>query len=142
MAKTSLARRAKSAYSGFSKRRTGVSKAKFMKLEASKKAMGARLRKLKESSTGAVGVGKNTAVITSGGAIAGALEIYAPDVMGVSSGLIGGSLLVAYAAFSGDSKFGGYAAGLGAGMLACAASTFVQETIISTGYAPALSEAQ
>lgn len=125
---------ARRAYTGLTKRRTGVSKARFMKLEASKKALGTRLRKLRASSTGAVGVGKATAVTATGGAVAGALQVYAPEVAGVSTPLIAGALLVAYGAFAGDDKFGGYAAGIGAGMLACSVAEFVADGL--EGWAP------
>jgi len=127
---------ARRAFTGLTKRRTGVSKARFMKLEASKKALSARMRKLKESSSGAVGVGKATAVTATGGAIAGALSVKMPDVGGVSTPLVGGALLVAYAAFSGDDKFGGYAAGIGAGMLACVVADFVADGLESGEWNP------
>ena len=128
------------AFTGLTKRRTGVSKARFMKLEQSKKALSARMRKLKASTTGAAGVGKTTAVTATGGAISGALSVYSPTIAGISTGLIGGSLLVAYAAFADDSKFGGIAAGIGAGMLAVSVADFVADSLTGMeawGTAPA-----
>lgn len=124
------------AYTGLTKRRSGVSKARFMKLEQSKKALAARMRKLKASTTSATGVGKATAVTASGGAIAGALQVYMPTIAGVASGSVVGSLLVAYAAFGGDEKFGGWAAGIGAGMLAVSAADFTADAIEKSTWRP------
>jgi len=134
--KGQVRRTARRAFTGLTKRRAGVSKARFMKLEASKKALATRMRKLKASSTGAVGVGKSTAVTATGGALAGVASVYMPDIAGVSTPLIAGSLLVAYAAFSGDSKFGGYAAGIGAGMLAVSAADLVAGGLQSGNWLP------
>jgi len=130
--KGQIRRTSRRAFTGLTKRRsTGVSKAKFMKLEASKKALSARYRKLKTNAASSGSVMKTTALTSTGGAAAGALNAYYPEVMGVPSPLIAGAAMVAYAAFSGDDKWGGHIAAIGAGCLSTVTYEFVSNGLSS-----------
>jgi len=122
------------AYTGISKRRRSTSPA-VKKLETEKLRMRARYNKLRAKTKQAPGKIGATLCTTSGGAIAGASNVYFPSIMGIPSSAILGSALVAYGFFD-ETKLGAGAACIGSGMLAAFASQWIESGLQSGDWNP------
>ena len=90
------------------------------------------LRKQVKAGKGAGATVGAAACVTAGGAAAGAVSVYMPQVVGISTPLVAGAGLVVASAFIRDQKIAGPAACLGSGMLAAWAAghtaNFVQSS--------------
>lgn len=126
------------AYTGLRKRRRSSSPA-FKKLETDKLRIQARYKKLREKTKQAPTKIGATLCTTSGGAAAGAANVFFPSIMGIPTSAILGSALVAYSFFD-DSKIGNGAACVGAGMLSAFAAEFVQGGLESGDWNPMVEE--
>ncbi len=132
--KGGLRKTSRRAYKGLRKRGNPYKKgsSSFKKLEAQKLAMGRRLaatrRKLKEKGT----TGMAAACTASGGAVAGAVSLQMPTIMGVSTPLVIGGALVAFGIYS-DESYSNSLACIGSGMLAAGASDYMKNALTYEG---------
>jgi hypothetical protein len=129
--KGQLRKTSRRAYEG--KRRSYRASPKLKKTEASLARARASLRKARDASKSAykTPVGE-AAAITAGGALAGGLDAYMPEIMGFDSALVGGVALVAGALVmdaQGQKVGAGMASCIGGGMLAAWASGFTADML-------------
>lgn len=127
------------AYSGLRKKRRNTTPA-FRKLETDKLRIQARYKKLREKTKQAPSKIAATVCTTSGGAAAGASNVFFPSIMGIPTSALIGSALVAYSFFD-ESKLGNGAACIGAGMLSAFAADFIQTGLESGIWNPILDDA-